>query len=136
MTAIHIVKEKVARNQYGEKCGMDWEVIFYCGCVEHYPKSRQGVTGDIVTTPNGEVVENYEIVWIETCACKCIDLCETDIRVGQFAYLMKKPWKIVGITFYDDCGCNTIKLILDRLDPREEHRKLKECVSCFDVGGC
>lgn len=132
MSDIYVIAESPKRNEYGERCGIEWKVQYVAKCVDHYPKSRQGVTGDINTTDVGEIVQNYEIVWINPCECDIIDLCDTDIRQGMFAYLLNKPWKIVGITNYDDCGCNIIKLILERLEPREKHRHLKECVDKFE----
>lgn len=133
---IHILRETPAqRNEFGEVQGTDWEVIYYAECIDHYPKSRQGVTGDILATPTTEVALSYEIAWIEP-ECNRIDLCDTDIRDGQFALLNNKVWKVVGINFIDD-GCDdcfdTIRLILERIEPRESHRKLKECASCFDL---
>lgn len=128
---IQIVTSVPITNKYGETCSTEWKTVFYCPCAEHYPKSSQGVTGQIVETENGELVKTYEIVFIETCACKCYDICDTDIQVGMYAYLSNKFWKIISVQVYDDCGCFTIKLILNRLEPRETHRKMVECVKCF-----
>lgn len=132
---IHIFKEMPAeRNEFGEVQGTEWKVVYYADCVDHYPKSRQGVTGDILATPTTEVALSYEIVWIEP-HCQVIDLCDTDFQDGDFALLNKKIWKVVGINNLDDCDdcMDTLRLILERIEPRESHRKLKECASCFDL---
>lgn len=136
LAKIYIIDEVPAeRNKFGEVQGSEWKVVYYADNVAHYPKSRQGVTGDILATPTTEVALSYEIAWIEP-SCQRIDLCDTDIRDGQFVVLNKKVWKLVGINFIDD-DCDdcfdTIRLILERIEPRESHRKLKECASCFDL---
>lgn len=132
---LHIFREVPAeRNQFGEVTGTKWEVCYYANYVEHYPKSRQGVTGDILATPTTEVALSYEIVWIEP-HCERVDLCDSDFQDGQFALLNNKIWKVVGINNLDDCDdCfDTLRLILERITPRESYRKLKECASCFDL---
>lgn len=131
-TSIHIVKSIPSYNEFGESeaCPM-FQVVFNCDCVEHYPTSSKE---DITLIAGGfEGIRHLETAWIETCRCG-ID-CNTDFSEGDYAYLMNRYWKIVGIRLYDDCGCITIKLVLERLEPRETSKALIECINCFETGG-
>lgn len=132
MSNIFVVKEEVKRNEYGEilpDCN-PFEVVFYCDCVEGYPNSSKKTIEDIGGL---EGVHHLYIAWIELCRCKCVQNCNVDIKEGYFAYFRNKYWKIIGIRDYDDCGCVTLKLVLDRLEPREMPRDVIECCNCFDA---
>lgn len=136
-TRLYVIDEKPeSRNKFGEVESSKWEVVYYADNVEHYPKSRQGVTGDILATSTTEVALSYEIAWIEPNNCQVIDLCNTDIQDGMYCVLKGKVWKLVGINnIDDDCDddMDTLRLILERIEPREAPRGLKECASCFDL---
>lgn len=135
-TKIYVIDEVAGeRNKFGEVQSSKWEVVYYADGVEHYPKSRQGVTGDILATSTTEVALSYEIAWVEP-HCQVIDLCDTDLHDGQYVILKNKAWKLVGINnIDDDCddSMDTLRLILERIEPREAPRGLKECASCFDL---
>lgn len=135
-TKIYVIDEKTeTRDKFGEVTSSKWEVVYYADGVEHYPKSRQGVTGDILATSTTEVALSYEIAWVEP-HCQVIDLCDTDLHDGQYVVLKNKVWKLVGINnIDDDCddSMDTLRLILERIEPREAPRGLKECASCFDL---
>lgn len=129
---IFIVRErKGRRNAYGELCEDNtWETIFYASCVTPIVKSTQGITDDIVTSlPTNEAIRQYFVVFIEMCNTKCMDLCNSDLRVGMYAYLNCIPYKIVAVRPTNDCGCLTIKLILERIEPREDTCKLITCAT-------
>lgn len=128
-----VSNDTVLRNSHGEVCGKEWRVVYWAKCVTHYSKSPQGVTGNILDNlPTNEATHDYQVAFIEPCANKCIDLCNTDIREGMYAWLANKPYKILAVQLFDDCNCVTIKLILERLEPRESHKSMLKCISCFD----
>ena len=129
-SSLIVVKYGRDYNKYGEleSCGI-YEVTFYKNCVEHYPNTdKVDIDAIGVAGAKFEGTREREIAWIELCgAC-----CDADIQEGYFAYLNNKYWKIVGIRVYDDCGCKIIKLTLERLEPRETHKELIECVDCYE----
>lgn len=132
MNEIFVLKPNTTYDKYAtveaDTAGT-WTVVFYCSCVEHYPNSSK-TTIEMINT-QFEGINELEIAWIDTCQC-CGCPCDIDIQVGYYAYLSNKFWKIVGTRTYEDCGCVTIKLVLNRLTPRESNKSLIECVSCFD----
>lgn len=136
MADFYVFKKREEYDDYGQiiEC-FEWEVAFYCPCAVSYPESKSGVTGQISDVNGIEVVQYYQIVYIEMCNCKCTDLCHLDFRPGDYAYVNNKYWKIKVTTDIDDCGCHILKFILERLEPRENVKKLIECMSCFQ-GGC
>ena len=130
MAEMYIVKPTVKHDKYGEKIsGNVFEVVYYCDCINHYPSTNK----DEIVVVNGafEATKEVEIAWLDSCSCSVN--CDTDIQIGYYVYLSNKYWKLVGQRTYDDCGCYTVRLTLERLEPREASRKLIECISCFDV---
>lgn len=130
MADIYIIKEKKAKNIYGEQQGeMEYEGVLFQPCVGHYPNTSKDSIIDLGQAPsNIESIRQLEIVWLKVCK----PTCEFDIVEGYYVYFMNKYWKLIGLRLYDNCKYYDIKLTLERLVPREHSRKLIECVSCFD----
>jgi len=135
---ITIVRKDEEYNRFGELVNpFEWKVIFQCKCAYVAPVVKSGGKSDIVTLFDAfEGTKQYIQVVVETCACKCYDICSTDIWAGDYLYTQNKYWKILGVTPVNDCGCWYIRIYAERLEPRETHKKLIECVSCFDVEAC
>lgn len=137
MSTIHIVKPIKEYDKYGElRCANVYKITYYCHCVQHYPSDSKTTISEIGQkySEHVEGTRHLEVAWVELCTCSCCP-CDVDIHEGYYAYLSNKFWKIIGTKTYENCGCYVIKLILERLEPRETHKSLIECVNCFDIEG-
>lgn len=128
MTSIHIIYKEDDKNEFAETIhANNWFVGYYCDCVDHYPNSgKEGIT---VIDGKFEGTRELEIVWLNSCRCPIN--CDTRANMGDYVYLLNKFWKIIGRRVYDDCGCQDIKLTLERLTPRETSKSMLECIDCF-----
>lgn len=100
-----------------------YEVLYHTDFVLHHPLDAKKTLETIGRQLEGS--RHVEAVWFECLAC------DFDATEGDYAYFLNKFWKIVGTKVTENCGNYWVKLVLERLEPRETHKKLIECVECF-----
>jgi hypothetical protein len=128
MADLVVVKEENTYNDYGEKNnGCDYIITDAFKCVEAYPQNYNDAITEVGSGIEG--TRHYYNAWINFCGIN--DICDIDITEGYYVYFQNKYWKLINIKPYNDCGCWTVKLTLERLTPRETAKKLVECVSCL-----
>lgn len=105
----------------GKECG-EYEVVYEVPCVKYYPSDGKHT---IYNVGGIEGTRHYFVVWLSF--CDNAEICDLDIMEGYYAFFDCKYWKIVGLTPYQLCGCYKVKMVLERISPRDCPKPLKVC---------
>lgn len=125
MAQMWLIRECKQFNEFAEASTEGtYQVLYHTNFVLHHPLDSKKTIEAIGRQIEG--TRHVEALWFE-----CVS-CDFDATEGDYVYFLNKFWKIVGTKVIEDCGHLWVKLVVERLEPRETHKALIECVSCFE----